>query len=553
MSKIILCQNIKLDKEYNNVLNFSLDRMLNLCENNKIAEANDYSFIRTERNYISVQFSFAQCQRANYIAFQNVDYDNKWFFAFIDSVEYVSDNTTRLRYTIDVWSTFWDDWTSTTCFVIREHVSDDTRGLHTIPEGLETGDYMVCNETKMTGLGDNVNDFCYVLASTTSWLTKKDPLDTAKKQTMNGGGLYYGIYAGCKYYRMNNEDDVRMALSYMAEAGQLDNIVCIFIAPKMLCIEKDKPIGHDTYGDREIENILLPYTLGQNINKWDYIGSYVGNEDRSYIPHNNKLLCYPYSYLQVSNGVGASAIYKYEDFFTTKDDKMISFEADIVLCPSLSGKIIPRRFKGQNVNYEYGLPLGKFPICSFQTDAYTNWLVQNSVNIFGERISNDELNLGVSLASGLLGTGVSIATGNVAGATMGAVSTGVGVATSVQAMKNHELIPPQTTMAQSTGDVTTAMGYICPRFYNISITPEYARVIDRYFDKFGYKVNALKVPTFSSRPHWNYVQIGAGENIGYGSVPSSYMSIINNIFRKGVTIWHNHEEIGNYNLDNTIQ
>ena len=30
------------------------------------------------------------------------------------------------------------------------------------------------------------------------------------------------------------------------------------------------------------------------------------------------------------------------------------------------------------------------------------------------------------------------------------------------------------------------------------------------------------------------------------------MDIINNVARNGVTIWHNHDNIGNYNLDNPI-
>ena len=51
-SKIRLCKGIKLDKTYNNVLNYSESNMLALCESNShlVASANDYSFIRRE-NY----------------------------------------------------------------------------------------------------------------------------------------------------------------------------------------------------------------------------------------------------------------------------------------------------------------------------------------------------------------------------------------------------------------------------------------------------------------------------------------------------------------------
>ena len=35
-------------------------------------------------------------------------------------------------------------------------------------------------------------------------------------------------------------------------------------------------------------------------------------------------------------------------------------------------------------------------------------------------------------------------------------------------------------------------------------------------------------------------------------IPSKYMEIINNACRRGVTIWHNHANVGNFSLDNKI-
>lgn len=81
---------------------------------------------------------------------------------------------------------------------------------------------------------------------------------------------------------------------------------------------------------------------------------------------------------------------------------------------------------------------------------------------------------------------------------------------------------------------------------------EELKIIDDYFSRFGYKVNTLKIPEFSSRTYWNYLKIVEGENIGYGEIPSKSMETINKICRSGVTIWHNHTNIGNYNLNNSI-
>lgn len=68
----------------------------------------------------------------------------------------------------------------------------------------------------------------------------------------------------------------------------------------------------------------------------------------------------------------------------------------------------------------------------------------------------------------------------------------------------------------------------------------------------GYKINETKIPNITGRTYWNYVEIGSSEEIGHGNLPNKYLEEINNIFRKGVTIWHNHANIGNYSLNNTI-
>ena len=86
-SKIILVKNIHLDRQYTNVLDYTEAQMLELCTQNMIAQANDYSFIRTSRT-IMTNFKYSDALKANYIAFQNPDYSNKWFFAWIDDVIY---------------------------------------------------------------------------------------------------------------------------------------------------------------------------------------------------------------------------------------------------------------------------------------------------------------------------------------------------------------------------------------------------------------------------------------------------------------------------------
>ena len=81
---------------------------------------------------------------------------------------------------------------------------------------------------------------------------------------------------------------------------------------------------------------------------------------------------------------------------------------------------------------------------------------------------------------------------------------------------------------------------------------EYLKRIDEFLTMFGYKTNSLKMPKITGRKNWNYVEISANSDIGFGTVPSIYMETINNACRRGVTIWHNHTNLGDYSQDNSI-
>jgi hypothetical protein len=114
------------------------------------------------------------------------------------------------------------------------------------------------------------------------------------------------------------------------------------------------------------------------------------------------------------------------------------------------------------------------------------------------------------------------------------------------------LTPPQVNGNTNNGDIMMAMDENCFHVFKMSIRYDFAKRIDDYFSRYGYKVNALKVPNIRGRQNFNYIQISDDSVIGYGEIPNKYMDEINNICKNGVTIWHNHQNIGNYNIENSI-
>ena len=78
-STIILAKDINMDKEYSNIIDYSENQIVSLCESQAhlVAKQQNYSFLRVGENKINVGLSYATCLQANYIAMQNPYYSNK--------------------------------------------------------------------------------------------------------------------------------------------------------------------------------------------------------------------------------------------------------------------------------------------------------------------------------------------------------------------------------------------------------------------------------------------------------------------------------------------
>ena len=533
-SKIRICKDIKLDKDYNNVLNYTEQQMLSLCESQDhlVALADDYSFIRN-KGVISTKFKYDDALKCNYMAFQNKDYSNKWFFAFIDEVIYVGENNTEIRYTIDAWSTYFSTLTLKPSFVIREHTNDDTIGANTIPENLETGEYInqpSIESDKFTYLNNT-----YVCVAVTE-------VDVALP---NGVRKYNNIYSGLIYLLFRNMQSLDVFVRDTVQEGKEDKINSMFMVPARIVDQEQ--ITWITHQDPEYEYAFCPYSnIPTNINsqyveKTNYL-------DENFVPVNKKLLCFPYKFFNITNYSGQTATYRYEDFKpSSPTNDNCYFDLDGCISPGCSIKLIPLNYKNAIKNIEEGIDGGKLPMCSWITDPYVNWLTQNGTN-FG-------IQTAVGLGSLVLGGATALATG---GATtpmligsMMAIN-GIGsISNAMQTERKEQLQPDQAHGGQNQGD----FNFCGTRGFNVqrkTIKVEYARALDEYFTRFGYKTNRLKIPNITGRQYWNYIEINSNDDLGYGSVPNDFMTTINNIARRGVTIWHSHANIGNYNLNNSI-
>ena len=534
-SKIRICKGIKLDKNYNNVLDYSQSDMLSLCESNEhlIASANNYSFIRN-RGVIQTNFTYEQGLKANYMAFQNPDYSNKWFFAFVDNVNYMSNGCAEFEYTIDVWSTWWDNWVRGKCFVLREHAEDDTIGANTIPENLDVGE-VICEQTTIDTSYDNDTYWIGVLSN---YKIADDSTESSstKGHQYEGISIYNNVVFGQQLFffpiiNLQSFNDLFRFILRTNSDGHIADIQNIFVLPNAvmplsanLILHSASIVGYD-FSWYTANFSILPNSFNTTIAKRHSFSGYT--------PKNNKCFVYPYNYLFVSNNQGSNNIYKYENFSSSN----CQFSNQLAITIGCSGRLVAKNYKGMDTADDESLPLGKYPTCAWSSDAFTNWLTQNSVN------------LAVNTASSIASAGFGLATG------VGAVPTALGlfnsIGNTIDAFHKADLLP-NIEGGQATGDIIWSANRNHFTFREMRSKNEYIKVIDDFFSRYGYRTNRVKLPNFYNRKHWNYIQIDKDDNIGYGNVPNNFMEEINNIARKGVTIWHNHDEIGDFTLNNYI-
>ena len=541
-SKILLVKNIHIDRQYTNVLSYSEVQMLELCQANLVAQADNYSFLRPTGS-IMAGFTYSQCLQAYYIAFQNPDYSNKWFFAWIDDVIYKGDKNTEITFTVDAWSTWFDKWQKKTCFINRQHTNNDTIGLHTIPENLDVGEVIQESITEDLAYG---NDLGYWIAVASNW-TIKDGSSGAEALESNKGTQFAGITVydntvfGTQLFffhitELSSFKDLVLLLLRTNVDKHIEDVQNIFILPEV-AIEPSKLIQHTAKVISD-ENTFSFYTMGYDMSpekfntEIDKITSF-----SDYTPKNNKCFVYPYNYLFVSNNQGSNNIYKYEDFNTEK----CVFENQFSIAIGGSGRIVPKNYKGMATNDDEALALGKYPTCAWSSDAFTNWLTQNSVNMA----------VSLGLTAGAVVTTIATVGTTVPALTGAVMSVAGNIGNQIGQFYQASLLP-NINGGQANGDVIWACNRNMFTFRQMRVKTEYLKIIDDYFTRFGYAVKSLAMPNITGRKYWNYVEIGASEEIGYGEVPAKYMDTINNACRRGVTIWHNHANLGNFNLDNSI-
>ena len=603
-------QDIPLDKDYVNTFLFEQqgakspsvvqDEFFSGLPHLSVSNA---TYTRENRNSIVVPFKVGQIFNYNYMRFMNrsligeglsatlEDYfENKWYYAFIDSVEYKNNISCTIHYTIDVMQTWLVnlDYTFNYCFIKRQHTVRDNVGENLQPENLSIGD--IISQTKdiisppdvTTVFGSPAFKWAFVIVLKNSTAVSKilewmgDAADLPEVSFFYEG-ILSGIYQGLSFLwfplTIDGMDNMKASLTALT-ITTLDGIENLFICPACCCpttlIRADGETQEDydarvtAHLTNMMKNSIDEYTNFGNSNIFGYLSS--GSEQ--YEALNNKLRTYPYQYLCVSNNRGDIRTYKYE-FFQNPNECSFNIEYSFSMQPSCM--LYPVNYKGKSLSasddyltFDDKCIIPSFPVCSASYLNLVDWLAKGTM-------------IGLGASSGNL---TMLQAGSSSPVTL-SESTSKNFSSPIynsnkqksitydyeeddngnlefksekerKSMSNGINIPinfNEEVSGVSNGDLL--FGNDETKLYTIQakqITIEYAKKIDMYFSKFGYAINEVAVPNVAARDIFTYIETD-GCVLKTNKLPHNAERKICAIIDKGITFW----KANNVTIDGTIR
>lgn len=510
-TNIKLLNNVPLDNTYQHTIYFaSKDAQTTYFSGLTAYNLTDYSYQRVQRGRARVGRKADDLYNCNYMMFQNTNFGSKWFYAFINSVEYVNNQCSEIEFEIDVLQTWFFDFDLKYCFVEREHPQTDVIGEHIEPENVALGEYVMNSYSPI--------ELMTSMAVIVAIVDVQDTVD---------GTLYDGIYGGAQLWVYDSTDVTSINDKLAEYADAPDSVISIYMCPLAMVNGGSIPSTHK-----------LPYGAGATKYTITLSGVNSDNKLDGYKPKCKKLYTYPYCFYHVDNASGSELNLRYEFFDSGKPVVEISGTVTQPITVTLR----PCSYKGVSKYSELGgyttfnaesIQLNNYPICSWNTDMFKAWVAQNAVPI------------AINTATGL--------TQDAIGTSYDSQSAGFGNVASVGNLLT------QAYRASIAADICrgnfnnggTNVANNKQQFYGgrCSITKQYARMIDDYFYMFGYAVKRCKIPNTHSRPYWNYVKtVGC---VAKGSVPADDMKKICQIHDNGITYWKSGENVGIYSYDNS--
>lgn len=514
---------------------------------------NQFTYQRKERNYVAVETNAELLYNVNYMMFQNSNFANKWFYAYVTEIEYKNHNTSWVYYEIDPFQTWLFELNFKQSFIEREHTprynADGTPVINTIDEGLNYGsEYKIIDDSSYKNYGDTI----FILVTSKDYLHKL-PDGLERPFPENIGNVPQGFFnyifpislSGYKEYTYKNFSLMSWAEFYdklnqdTAFVGKVVNLTLLDFVPLNVSVDNananitnmDNVSLYNARNDLGLTGSIL------YINDGAFTPSVIdcGNKYSSFPNYaESKLLMYPYSYTKVTDMRGNEFDIKNEHI--TGQDLKFSVRGSIAPQCKTAYEVVNYKDKTNLLDGIINNNVSSMAIIDDYTAAY----LQGNQNVL---MTGAAVNVVSSIAS-IVGNSM---IGNIGGA----VSSGVGGITDIlmlnAKMKDIDNHPSNLRNQGNNYNFDFANKYTGIRIIKYTVTDEYQKILTDFFKMYGYKVNRVKVPNLHTRQSWNYVK--TVDCTILANIPQDDLNSIKQMFNKGITLWHN-TDVGNYNLSN---
>ena len=548
---IQLFRGINLDNRYMHTIYFASESAQNTWFTSKIAyNYTAQMYTRHNNNTIKLKVKCDVIANCTYLRFQN-ELGGKWYYAFINAINYINENTTEIIFEIDVVQTwFIQGGTLLPCYIERQHATNDTFGLNLELEPIGSDAYDL-TEIEVDDVDNDFSDYQVVINTT--------------EEPTTGNMIRDGIVVGTDYdYAGITSGGMGILKNKMIQAlgswdknEQTADIVDMFMFPTAFTIGAEGQYHSTQYH---------VYHNGRFAN---------------YTPKNNKLFAYPYSQLYVTTCDGDTGSYRWEYFEGDVTTGLVAMAFDVNATLTGGGMIEmhPASYNGIADNYDAKLVMNNFPKCSWNYDAYQAWVANG-----GQYKSNYEMNMiqqkgayailqGTvsavsSLASQEASNVVSYPTKNQgsqiqrpASATIQGFATGSSATlaieqTSLSYTEARDKVgfefkdaryAPNIIVGQQVPNISVGYHFLKYRFFNMHVRDDEAKRIDDFFSVYGYATNKVVTPNLSNRKHWNFIKTKNAQISG--NMPASSKAALAKIFDGGIFFWRNGDEVGNFNVE----
>lgn len=556
-STVYLLSGVPCDKSYIHTLYFeNKNEQYSYFYGKRVKIFTNVSYQRHSKNSIRLECLADDIYNVNYLMFQNTAYGDKWFYAFINNVEYVNNVTTEITYTIDIIQTWYFDYTLGTCFVEREHTLTDVVGENTVPEPVDAGETYI----------QDYNEFMYPRTTSQPLFSLVvyyiptqgkyiESIGTDYKFNVGTnvnlrGTIYNGIYTGAisyAYPMFLGADGVTTLKWINALFQTLDEISATIISVQQVPFQAW--VNEQTSASPNIKSINQPLSFS--------VGSGTSEYPRTniYTPKNKKCYTYPYSYMVVTNNKGDERTLLWEQSASKSADgrQQIRIQISTAVAPTCEIGARPMNYMGKEVNYDEGILLNDFPMPSWSENTFERWWAVNKYQFMYNTVSD-----AINTVIGAMKAGLTGGIGMSESVALGAANAGLGVVDNIVEYGTRQRAPNKGKGNMSSSGLPVVEDRIGFSMYSMGSKPEYIKIVDEYFSMFGYKICRLKIPNIKAiaksqlRPQWNYIKTTTCiiDNL---NAPADVDEQLQSIYNSGITFWMNPNNVGKYNLDNSPQ